>query len=68
MSTKTKLKIVKLNVKHEFTADEISALNLQYRQADKSIGDLEDEADSIKKSYNAKIASVYLHIIHLSSQ
>lgn len=54
---KTKLKIVKLNVKHILVADEIAALNLQFRQHDRSAADLEDEAKSVKKGYDAKIAA-----------
>ena len=54
MTTPTKPKVEVKSVKHDFTPEEIAQLNIDFRLADKSLGGIEKEFDSIKASYKAK--------------
>ncbi len=53
--TKPKLKIVKRSVKHEFTPEEIAALNVEFGGAYDAVQSVTADFDSIKAVHKAKI-------------
>lgn len=54
MKTEPKYQTVKKNVRHDFTADEIKQLNVDFGQAYDTLGAVESEFDNVKAVWKAK--------------
>ena len=64
----TKYKAVKRNVKHIFTPEETTNLNLDFRRSYDSLKSVEAEFDSVKASYKAKTTEAESRMETIASQ
>lgn len=62
MKTETKPPIVKKNVRHDFTSDEIKMLNVDFGQAFDTLGAVESEFDNVKAVWKAKTTEAESHM------